>query len=150
MIRILCVCLGNICRSPMAQGVLQQLAVAEGLNITVDSAGTAGYHIGEKPDDRSIKSAKKFGLDLSHQRARKFELDDFEMFDFILVMDRKNLTDVLQLAPNTNAVEKVKLYRSDNLDVDDPYYGGDDGFMNMYHVLSEHAVFWMNHAKLRS
>jgi protein-tyrosine phosphatase len=134
----------------MAQGVLQQLAVAEGLNITVDSAGTAGYHIGEKPDDRSIKSAKKFGLDLSHQRARKFELDDFEMFDFILVMDRKNLTDVLQLAPNTNAVEKVKLYRSDNLDVDDPYYGGDDCFMNMYHVLSEHAVFWMNHVKLRS
>ena len=89
-------------------------------------------------------------MDLSNQRARKFELYDFEIFDLILVMDRKNLKDVLHLAPNTNAVEKVKLYRSDNLDVDDPYYGGDDGFMNMYHVLSENAVFWMNHAKLRS
>ena len=134
----------------MAQGVLQQAATELGLDIFVDSAGTAGYHIGEKPDDRSIKAAKKFGIVLSHQRARKFEVDDFEMFDLILVMDRKNLKDVLQLAPNTNAAEKVKLYRSDNFDVDDPYYGGDDGFTNMYHVLNEHAVFWMNHVKLRS
>jgi protein-tyrosine phosphatase len=133
----------------MAQGVLQQSAAQLGLDIYVDSAGTAGYHIGEKPDDRSIEAARKFGLNLSNQRARKFDVVDFELFDLILVMDRKNFNDLLQLAPNANAVEKVKLYRSDNLDVDDPYYGNDEGFIKMYHVLSEHAVFWMNHAKLR-
>jgi protein-tyrosine phosphatase len=149
MNRILCVCLGNICRSPMAQGVLNQIASTEGLNIVIDSAGTAGYHIDEKPDDRSIIVAKKFGVDITNQRARKFKLEDFEMFDLILVMDRQNLKDVLQLAPNTKAEEKVKLYRFDSLDVDDPYYGGEEGFTKMYHVLREHAMLWIDYVKLK-
>jgi protein-tyrosine phosphatase len=150
MTKILCVCLGNICRSPMAQGVLQQAAAEVGLDIIVDSAGTAGYHVGEKPDHRSIATANKFGLDLSKQRARKITTSDFEKFDLILVMDAQNLKDVLQIAPSSKYQAKIKLYRSDLKDVDDPYYGVEKDFMNMYNVLLEHAPFWMNHIQLNS
>ncbi len=150
MTKILCVCLGNICRSPMAQGVLQQAAAEVGLDIIVDSAGTAGYHVGEKPDHRSIAAANKFGLDLSKQRARKITTSDFEKFDLILVMDAQNLKDVLQIAPSSKYQAKIKLYRSDLKDVDDPYYGVEKDFINMYNVLMEHAPFWMNHIQLNS
>jgi protein-tyrosine phosphatase len=134
----------------MAQAVLQQAAAEVGLDIIVDSAGTAGYHVGEKPDDRSIAAANKFGLDLSKQRARKFTTSDFEKFDLILVMDTQNLKDVLHIAPSSNYQARVKLYRSDLKDVDDPYYGVEKDFINMYNVLLEHAPFWMNHIQLNS
>jgi len=146
MMKILCVCLGNICRSPMAQGVLMEAARLNGLDVLVDSAGTAAYHVGEQPDARSMATARKFGLDLSKQRARKINLNDFENFDLILVMDAQNLKDVLQLAPNSNAKERVHLYRSDLKDLYDPYYGGEIDFLNMYRVLIEHAQYWVHQA----
>jgi protein-tyrosine phosphatase len=150
MTKVLCVCLGNICRSPMAQGVLQQCAAENGLDILVDSAGTAGYHVGEQPDHRSIAVANKFGLDISNQKARKITTSDFEKFNLILVMDAQNLKDVLQIAPNSKNQAKIELYRSDLKDVEDPYYGAEKDFINMYHVLIEHAPFWMNHIQLNS
>ncbi|MEN9334717.1 MAG: hypothetical protein RLY35_1897 [Bacteroidota bacterium] len=134
----------------MAQGVLMEAARLKGADVLVESAGTAAYHVGEQPDARSMATARKFGLDLSKQRARKINLNDFENFDLILVMDAQNLKDVLQLAPNSNAKERVHLYRSDLKDVDDPYYGGENDFLNMYRVLSEHAQYWVHQAQKNS
>jgi protein-tyrosine phosphatase len=143
MLSVLCVCLGNICRSPMAQGILQKVAIENGLEWRVDSAGTSGYHIGDLPDSRSIAMARHHGLDISGQRARRFSKDDFENFDLILVMDHDNMLDVLALAHNDSVAQKVKLFRHDQLDVQDPYYGGDRDFKLMYDVLMKHAHLWV-------
>lgn len=133
------VCLGNICRSPLAQGILESKIKTEDA-IKVDSAGTGGWHAGEKPDNRSIAVAKQNGIDISKQRARQFIADDFKTFDLIYVMDKSNLENVLQLAPNKDAKNKVKLilneiFPDQNLDVPDPYYGVEDGFKNVYNML---------------
>lgn len=133
------VCLGNICRSPLAEGILRSKLSN---NFTVDSAGTGGWHAGELPDKRSIEIAKKKGLDLTNQRARKFTKNDFLEFDYIYVMDNSNLKEVLQLAPNENAKKKVflilnEIYPTENKDVPDPYYGLNDGFENVYNMLDE-------------
>tara|TARA_B110000908_G_scaffold64216_1_gene78095 strand:+ start:249 stop:683 length:435 start_codon:yes stop_codon:yes gene_type:complete len=134
------VCLGNICRSPLAEGILQSKLDAN--FFTVDSAGTAAYHIGELPDQRSIAVAKKYGIDISNQRARKFDIKDFIEFDIIYAMDKENYQNICSLAKNNSQVHKVKMILneinpSENLSVPDPYYGGDKGFKNVYILLNE-------------
>ena len=119
------VCLGNICRSPLAHGIFEKLS--KEFSITVDSAGTASHHIGSSPDPRSIKIAMKHGIDISNQRARQFTRSDFDSFDHIFVMDRQNLRNVLKLSQTEAERNKVKLLLT-NEEVEDPYYGGDQGF----------------------
>ena len=138
-VKILMVCLGNICRSPLAEGILRS-KLSE--NFIVDSAGTGGWHAGELPDKRSIAIARLKGLDISNQRARQFKISDFTTFDHIFVMDNTNYKEVLALAPNEATKSKVKLILNeispnDNVDVPDPYYGGVDGFENVYNMLDQ-------------
>lgn len=133
------VCLGNICRSPLAEGILRSKLSN---NFIVDSAGTGGWHDGELPDRRSIEIANKNGLDITNQRARKFTKNDFTDFDIIYAMDNSNLKDILQLAPDENAKSKVhlilnELYPNENKDVPDPYYGQNDGFEKVYNMLDK-------------
>jgi len=118
------VCLGNICRSPLAEGVMQQLARENGLNWQVDSAGTGSWHLGKSPDRRSIRVARKYGVDISGQVCRLFSVDDFDAFDLILVMDNNNLRDVLSMARDDEDAKKVRLLLSDKV-VPDPYYDDD-------------------------
>ena len=137
--KILMVCLGNICRSPLAEGIMRSKLSED---FTVDSAGTGGWHAGELPDKRSIATAKNRGLDITNQRARQFKKNDFEIFDHIFVMDNSNYKDVLALAPNEEAKSKVKLILNEilpneNVDVPDPYYGGQDGFENVFDMLDQ-------------
>lgn len=137
---ILMVCLGNICRSPLAQGILENKLPHS--RFFVDSAGTANYHIGHQPDKRSIAVAKKYGIDIRNQRGRQFSTNDFEVFDYILVMDNSNLADVLRMAKNETHRQKVNLimneiFPGENVDVPDPYYGGPDGFEQVYAMLEE-------------
>ncbi|MEO5910118.1 MAG: low molecular weight protein-tyrosine-phosphatase [Pelobium sp.] len=119
--KILMVCLGNICRSPLAQGIMQQQVTAKDLDWEVDSAGTAGYHIGKSPDHRSIAVAKKHGIDISSQRARQFKIADFESFDHIYVMDEQNYEDVMMMASTDQEKAKVRLFIPER-NVIDPYY----------------------------
>ena len=138
--KILMVCLGNICRSPLAEGILQSKLPKDKFN--VDSAGTGGWHAGELPDSRSMKIASKYGIDISYQRARQFKIQDFHAFDYIYVMDQSNYQNVLQLAPNEIVKSKVKLILDEitpNLkaEVPDPYYGGEDGFEHVFQLLDE-------------
>ncbi|HLP65856.1 low molecular weight protein-tyrosine-phosphatase [Flavobacterium sp.] len=139
-VKILMVCLGNICRSPLAEGLLASKLPKN--KFTVDSAGTGGYHIGREPDHRSIATAKKNGLDISHQKARKFSPKDFEDFDYIYVMDNTNYDDVTFLAKTDEHKQKVELilnelFPGDNVDVPDPYYGLQNGFDMVYEMLDE-------------
>jgi protein-tyrosine phosphatase len=127
----------------MAEGVLRKVSIENGLQWRIDSAGTSGYHIGDSPDSRSIAIARQNDLDISGQRARKFSLEDFENFDLILVMDHDNLKDVLKGAPDDSAAKKVRLFRHDQMDVQDPYYGSDHDFKLMYDVLMKHALQWV-------
>tara|TARA_R110002074_G_scaffold363346_7_gene536505 strand:- start:1658 stop:2107 length:450 start_codon:yes stop_codon:yes gene_type:complete len=140
MKKILMVCLGNICRSPLAEGILQSKVNDD--KVFVDSAGTAAYHVGELPDTRSIEVARKYGIDLTNQRARKFTTKDFADFDSIYAMDKENYNNILSLATDASQTEKVKMILNDtnpqqNLSVPDPYYGGDEGFENVYQMLDE-------------
>jgi len=115
------ICLGNICRSPLAEGIMKHLVAEQRLNWTVDSAGTGSWHVGEGPDHRSVKTARQFGVDISKQVCRQFKVSDFDAFDLMLVMDKSNLSDVLALARNEHEIEKVKLLLNDK-EVPDPYY----------------------------
>lgn len=115
------VCLGNICRSPLAHGLMEHKAKEAGLNYEVDSAGTGSWHIGHPPDHRSVAVAQKYGVDISAQRGRQFSAKDFDHYDHILVMDRNNLRDVLALAPDENARKKVTLFLGKD-EVPDPYW----------------------------
>ena len=138
--KILMVCLGNICRSPLAEGILTHKI--QHLNIKVDSAGTAGYHIGKLPDERSIEIAEKYNIDLTKQRARQFSRADFDDFDIIYAMDTNNYTHLISLANNETERNKVRLILNEvNPEkfesVPDPYYGGDDGFQNIYIMLND-------------
>lgn len=140
MTKVLMVCLGNICRSPLAEGILQSKLSTE--SFFVDSAGTGDWHIGSLPDKRSIAVAKKYNIDLTTQRARQFKVSDFSTFDRIYVMDKSNYDNVVKLAPNTEARNKVKLILNEstpgkNAEVPDPYFGGEDGFEHVYHLLDE-------------
>jgi protein-tyrosine phosphatase len=138
--KILMVCLGNICRSPLAEGILQTKVNSKGLDIKVDSAGTGGWHVGQIPDPRAIAIANKYGIDISNQQARQFSSSDFESFDIIYAMDGSNLSDIVSLANSNKDVEKVRLILNEispegNTPVPDPYYGGDDGFDKVYQLL---------------
>lgn len=138
--KILMVCLGNICRSPLAEGILKSKITSH--KVFVDSAGTAAYHIGNQPDERSIVVAKKYGIDISKQRARKFSMTDFDNFDLIYAMDENNFHDILKLSRNASDKQKVKLILNEihpnkNNSVPDPYYGGNDGFENVFQMLDE-------------
>lgn len=137
--KVLMVCLGNICRSPLAEGILASKVNPD--QVFVDSAGTAGYHVGNPPDSRSIAVAEKHGLNISHQKCRKFTSDDFDAFDYIYVMDKSNYSNVLSLATSEEQANKVDLLLNaidgNNLEVPDPYYGGDDGFENVYQLIDE-------------
>ncbi len=140
MVKILMVCLGNICRSPLAEGILKSKLSFN--DYIIDSAGTANYHIGSPPDKRSVAVAKKYGLDISNLRGRQFSVSDFDVFDFIYVMDESNYNNVISLTRNEDDVAKVKfilneIYPNQNYDVPDPYYGGNDGFENVYKMLDE-------------
>jgi len=115
------VCLGNICRSPMAEGIMRHLVNEQQLNWEIASAGTGNWHVGQAPDRRSILMAKTFGYDISAQRGRHFTADLFDQFDHILVMDKYNLRDVLSLAETEEQKKKVKLFLADEADVTDPY-----------------------------
>ena len=134
------VCLGNICRSPLAEGVLQEKLNRKGLDIKVDSAGTGGWHVGQGPDLRAIAIANKYGVDISNQKARQFSSTDFEEFDIIYAMDSSNLSDIVSLAKSSEDIEKVRLILDElnvgnNNYVPDPYYGGDEGFEKVYQLL---------------
>ncbi len=134
MVRVLFVCMGNICRSPTAQGVFESLVSSEGLatHIEIDSAGTHAYHIGEPPDARAQVAAQRRNIDLSRQRARKVRPEDFLEFDYVLAMDRSNYEE-LQAICHPDYEERLRLFLSfapdlGEQDVPDPYYGGAQGF----------------------
>ena len=140
MTKVLMVCLGNICRSPLAEGILKSKLPSD--QFLVDSAGTSGYHINDKPDPRSIEVARKYGIDITDQRSRKFSVEDFEAFDYIYTMDNSNYFNVVQLAQNENQQSKVIrildiIYPNQEIEVPDPYYGGDRGFEDVYSLLDE-------------
>ncbi len=138
--KILMVCLGNICRSPLAEGLLKSKLNPD--HFIVESAGTGDWHVDQAPDPRSIKIAKKYNLDISNLRGRHFKNTDFSEFDHIFVMDNSNKRDVLSLAKNDSERKKVKLllneiFENENVDVPDPYYGGDDGFDQVFKMIDE-------------
>jgi protein-tyrosine phosphatase len=140
MKKILFVCLGNICRSPLAEGILLALKNKYGLNIEVDSAGTSAYHLGELPDRRTVAHAKKKGFDLSALRARQFKVSDFDTFDHIFVMDSSNYAYVLSLSADETQQKKVSLLlqftgNKKLLEVPDPFYGGDESFEHVFDLI---------------
>lgn len=132
--KILMVCLGNICRSPLAQGILESKITS---NTFIDSAGTAAYHVGNPPDPRSIAVAKQNGIPISQFRARKFTREDFKNFNHIYVMDQSNYKDVIGLAETHAEQEKVSLLLPGKKEVHDPYYGGPEGFESCYSLLDD-------------
>lgn len=139
-VKILMVCLGNICRSPLAEGILQSKLPSD--QFMVDSAGTGNWHAGQNPDKRSVATAKNRGLDISCQIARQLKQSDFNEFDHIYVMDSSNYNDVIKLAPDDTAKKKVKLmmdevYPGEGVDVPDPYWSEQDGFDTVYDMLDE-------------
>jgi protein-tyrosine phosphatase len=141
-VKILMVCLGNICRSPLAEGILASKLPQN--KFIVDSAGTGSWHIGHAPDKRSIAVAKKNGLSIDNQKGRQFKKADFDEFDYIYVMDNSNYRDVIQLAKTPEHKNKVhlilnELFPDQNTDVPDPYYGAVNGFDNVYKMLDEAA-----------
>jgi protein-tyrosine phosphatase len=139
--------LGNICRSPLAEGILVSKVNAD--EIFVDSAGTGAYHIGKLPDEHSIEVARKHGIDITNQRARKFTIKDFDTFDYIYAMDESNYQNILMLATTNEDKSKVQLILNEthptkNLAVPDPYYGGNQGFENVYIMLEEACEIIVN------
>jgi protein-tyrosine phosphatase len=139
--RILMVCLGNICRSPLAEGILQHMADRAGLNWTVESAGTNNWHAGEAPHPLSQKVARLNGIDISRQKARQFRKEDMERFDRIYVMDRSNYADVRHMAGDAWNEHKVELllnelYPGENREVPDPWYGEEDGYHHVFELIS--------------
>lgn len=139
-VKILMVCLGNICRSPLAEGLLA--AKLPKNKFEVDSAGTGNYHIGKQPDKRSIETAQKNSIDISQQKARQFSSKDFNDFDYIYVMDNSNYDDVVFLANTEEQKQKVDLilnalFPNENVDVPDPYFGLQNGFDMVYEMLDE-------------
>jgi protein-tyrosine phosphatase len=139
-VKILMVCLGNICRSPLAEGILASKLPED--QFLVDSAGTGSWHIGHSPDKRSIAVAEYHNLSIAHQKGRQFSTKDFDTFDYIYVMDASNYDTVIEMAKNDTQKNKVQmilneLFPRENVDVPDPYYGLANGFENVYQMLNE-------------
>ncbi len=146
-VKLLFVCLGNICRSPLAEGVCRHLIRQRNLTdrVTVDSCGTGGWHVGDPPDHRMRETARRHGVSMDGQQARQFSTTDFERFDYILVMDRGNLRTVRSQDPTGQYASKVQLFRSydpkpGDQEVPDPYYGGAAGFENVYHMIERTCI----------
>lgn len=138
--KILVLCHGNICRSPIAEGLLIDKLKKKNINCEVDSAGFESFHLNDTPDRRSIKIMKEHGLDISNYRARLFSRKDFDDFDKIYVMDDNNYKNALSFARSDDDKEKVDyimncVYKGKDVNVPDPYYGGEDGFRNVYNML---------------
>ncbi len=139
-VKILMVCLGNICRSPIAEGIMASKLPSD--TFTVDSCGTGNWHIGQQPDLRSISVSKKNGLDISNQKCRQIVSADFDTFDYLYVMDGSNYSDVVALSQNDSQKNKValilnELFPNENRDVPDPYFGLENGFELVYEMLDE-------------
>lgn len=145
MQKILFVCLGNICRSPLAEGIMLHLKEKHGLSMEIDSAGTSAYHAGEAPDRRTISNARKNGVDLSSLRARQFSAADLDQFDRIYVMDKNNLRNVLALAKTESQREKVALFldimEPTGHEVPDPYYGTEADFERVFRMVYRHCQY---------
>jgi protein-tyrosine phosphatase len=141
--RVLFVCLGNICRSPMAEGIFRKLAEERGLDgrVEVDSAGTGSWHVGEPPDPRARHAAARHGVDISTLRGRQVTRTDFERFDYVVAMDRDNLHALQQLCPQAlrGRLHRCTHFAGGPADVPDPYYGGPDGFEQVYHLIRRNA-----------
>ncbi len=144
-VSVLFVCMGNICRSPTAQGVFEYLVQDEGLagHIHIDSAGTHAYHVGESPDRRAMEAASRRGIDMGTQRARRVSEVDFQRFDLVLAMDRDNYNDLLALCPAEQA-GKIRLFlefapQAGSEEVPDPYYGGGTGFERVLDLVEQAA-----------
>lgn len=140
--KILMVCLGNICRSPMAEGVLRHKVEQRGLDISVDSAGTANYHVGDYPDRRAMAQMNHNGIDITSFRGRQFSRNDFKDFDLIFAMDESNYHNIISLADSPEQEDKVDLILNQSMpgrneSVPDPYYGGDEGFEHVFQLLNE-------------
>lgn len=152
-VKVLLVCLGNICRSPAAQGILESRAEQRGIDLLLDSAGTAAYHVGKQADPRSIAALAARSIDISSLRARQVKGADFEAFDWVIAMDKSNLNNLLAICP-ANLVSKVRLFSSfsqgKNEDVADPYYGADDGFSSMADHLTRLADQFLDDIDLDS
>ena len=146
MKRVLFVCLGNICRSPLAEAIFNN-KVGD-MNMQADSAGTAAYHVGEQPDHRTIKVAMEYKVPIDH-KARQFQIEDYEHYDYILAMDSNNLGDIRSIAGH----DHLNLYllrdfdpdNSGHLDVPDPYYGGYEGFINIFNIISRSVDHLIDH-----
>ena len=138
--RNLMVCLGNICRSPLAEGILK--SKTQHLKIIIDSAGTAGYHVGKKPDARSIYIANKNNINIKEQKARQFNRSDFDNFDIIYAMDKNNYSHLIALAENEDERLKIRLILNEIIpgkynSIPDPYYDHENGFQNVYNMLEK-------------
>lgn len=147
--KILMVCLGNICRSPLAEGIMRAKIEENNLNWTIDSCGTSNYHIGENPDPRSQENALSHGIDISKLEGRQFTKEDFSNFDQIFVMDSSNYNNVIKLADNQEQIDKVDFLLNQsnpesNQNVPDPYYGGPQGFENVYQLIDEACSKFVN------
>lgn len=149
MQKILMVCLGNICRSPLAEGIMLKLIKENNINMRVDSAGTSNFHVDEAPDKRTIANAANHNVDLKPLRARQFKVSDFEKFDKIFVMDKSNLANVLALTTDDTHKAKVDLllnasHPNQDLEVPDPYFGGEQGFEDVFQMVykaCQHIAF---------
>lgn len=143
------VCLGNICRSPMAEGIMRKKIIERSLELVVDSAGTGDWHAGENPDPRAIKTASKFGVNISNLRARQFNHSDFDKFDKIFAMDKSNFKNIISLARTDADKNKVELFldvlpNHKNKNVPDPWFGEEDGFNEVFHLLDKACETWLN------
>ena len=149
MQKVLMVCLGNICRSPLAEGIMLKLIKENNINMRVDSAGTSNFHVDEAPDKRTIANAAKHEVDLKPLRARQFKASDFDKFDKIFVMDKSNMANVLALATTEEYKAKVDLllnasHPNQDLEVPDPYFGGEQGFEDVFQMVykaCQHIAF---------
>lgn len=143
--KVLMVCLGNICRSPLAEGIMRKLTNKQ--EFLIDSAGTANYHLGAAPDHRSIAIAALHNIDISRQQARQLTPADIDAFDHILVMDEENLSNALALCNSATQRDKIALITTasevDAPHIPDPYYGGDDGFAHVYELLHDCCINWL-------
>ncbi|MBJ7275229.1 low molecular weight protein-tyrosine-phosphatase [Marinobacter salarius] len=153
-VNVLFVCLGNICRSPSAEGVFRQVVQQSGFEsrIAIDSCGTGDWHVGKAPDGRAMAAAGKRGIDISDLRARQFQAPDLDRFDYVLVMDRQNLADVRGIWQQHGGTEPalfLEFGRSGEEEVPDPYYGGDQGFEHVLDLITEASEGLLEHIRER-